>query len=106
MEQIVNSVITKNRRDVEEECQYKGKNGKFCRMTTNESCRGCEFYNPNYAYKIQLMAKAMEEQKAVYETNIDAMKTIHEKEMMECMNTALFYKTCGTGHFKESVVVL
>ena len=42
--------------DKEATCMYKGRKDRFCTLTTQESCRGCSWYEPTteatyeYAY--------------------------------------------------------
>lgn len=57
----------------EDTCQYRGDD-RYCRMTTNTSCKKCEFYSPTIqatftaAYNEVLLAKR------AYDTNVALAK--------------------------------
>lgn len=53
----------------EDTCQYRGDD-RYCRMTTNKSCKRCKFYSPTtHATFIAAYNEVLRAQKA-YDTNV------------------------------------
>lgn len=68
-----------NREKHKEDCQYLGRNERYCNMTTQPTCANCRFYTPTTAAKLRML---MEE--IVRHEGVEAQKdkVIRERDNM------------------------
>ena len=68
--------------NVQEDCMYLSKdNIRFCRQTSQKSCKGCNFYEPNIRTKINLVVEAMIRMEGKYNADLAQMRYIHQTDM-------------------------
>ena len=44
-----------SRKKCKKDCQYLGKDVRYCTATTQESCENCKFYTPNIHAKLEML---------------------------------------------------
>ena len=71
------------------DCMYlaHGENNRFCKQTSQVSCYGCKFYEPNIRVKITKVIEYVARLEAKHEADIAQLKFIHEKEIRELMDS-------------------
>ena len=94
--------------NIQRDCMYLSKEkDRFCRQTSQKSCKGCKFFEPNIRTKINMVIEtinrmetehklAMAKLKSDCEKRMKWMMDQHDRECLVLEEEIEFYRTGGT----------
>jgi uncharacterized coiled-coil protein SlyX len=68
-------------------CEYKGDKNRYCRITTQSTCKGCRFFSPNMLMRSRVVVEQYED----LESEIDSLnkKVNEQRNLLEQQKTQL-----------------